>query len=263
MRHGRLRLVLFAAWLGIAVAAVASAAPVRVRFPEGSAHGFVLLREGERTIAAGDWWQIPDGDRLEINLRFQFRDGSLAHETYTVTQQRRTFTMLSYKVIQRGPSFPTQLEAELNCENGRYTVRHRNATAKSDTVDSGELTIPDDLYGAALGAVLIRNVEPGGALDIHTVVFTPKPRVLGLKVTETGEDSFVLGHQSRAARRYVGHLEIGGVLGVAASLVGKAPPDLHWWMAGDPVPAFVRFEGPLYANGPLWRVDFVGPQWRK
>lgn len=55
--------------------------------------------------------------------------------------------------------------------------------------------------------------------------------------------------------------ELGGVLGVVAPLVGKAPPDLLYWMAGEGVPTFVRFEGPLYPQGPTWPIEFAAPQW--
>jgi hypothetical protein len=34
-------------------------------------------------------------------------------------------------------------------------------------------------------------------------------------------------------------------------------------MAGDPVATLVRFEGPLYPNGPVWRIDFVGPRFAR
>ena len=238
------------------------AAPVRVRFMEGAAHGFLLLREGEtKTLAEGDWWQIPDGDRVEVNLRFRFHDGSLAHETY-VMAQRRAFTLLSYKVVQRGPIFPKQFEASLDAQSGRYTVRHRDAGASADTVDSGEMDVPDDLYGLGVGAILLRNLEASEGLSAHVLVFTPKPRVVSLRATPAGEETFTLGDQRRTARRYVGHLELGGLLGAAATVAGKQPPDVHWWMAGEPVSTFVRFEGPLYANGPVWRIDFVGPRWK-
>src|SRR5207245_1570945 len=86
------------------VAGVVAAAPVRVRSVEGSAHGFLVLRgTSSDLLAQGDWWQIPSGDRIEVHLRFAFIDGSLSHETF-VLSQRRTWTLLSYRSVQRGPS---------------------------------------------------------------------------------------------------------------------------------------------------------------
>jgi hypothetical protein len=33
-------------------------------------------------------------------------------------------------------------------------------------------------------------------------------------------------------------------------------PDLKCWIAGGEAPAFLRFEGPLYFMGPIWRIDW-------
>jgi hypothetical protein len=53
-------------------------------------------------------------------------------------------------------------------------------------------------------------------------------------------------------------LELGGVTGVVASLIGKTPPDLRYWLVGGDIPAFVRFEGAMFLNGPVWRVEMAG-----
>ena len=29
----------------------------------------------------------------------------------------------------------------------------------------------------------------------------------------------------------------------------------------DDVPAFVRFEGPLFTTGPVWRIELTSPHW--
>lgn len=63
------------------------------------------------------------------------------------------------------------------------------------------------------------------------------------------------------ALRYLVKLELGGMLGVVATIVGKDPPDLRYWITADPVPAFIKFEGPFYLNGPVWRIELTGPRW--
>ncbi len=226
-------------WLLAATVAPAPAAPVTVRYVEGAAHGFLLLRDGkDETLAEGDWWQIARGERVEITLKFRFHDGSLSQETMLVAQ-RRVFTLESYKVVQRGPPFPKQIEATLDRETRRYTVKHRDKPDGPEKVDEGEMDVPADVYGTGMLAVLLRNVGPRERFTAQTVVFMPKPRLVALTVRPAGEETFRLG--------------------AAASVVGKEPPDLNYWMAGAPVATFVRFEGPLYPNGPAWRIDFVGP----
>ena len=33
-------------------------------------------------------------------------------------------------------------------------------------------------------------------------------------------------------------------------------PDVKCWIASGDAPAFLRFEGPLYFMGPVWRIDW-------
>ena len=50
-------------------------------------------------------------------------------------------------------------------------------------------------------------------------------------------------------------LELGGLTGLIAPVLGKQPPDLHYWLVAGDVPAFVRFEGPMFLHGPVWRLE--------
>ena len=258
------RAVLFA--LGVLVGTgatttpvVVAAAPVRVRAPEGSAHGFLILRGTKaEVLAQGDWWQIPAGERLEVHLRFQFTDGSLSHETF-VLAQRRVWTLLSYRSTQHGPSFPRDLDGHIDAESGRYTVTTKEkGTTKTD---EGQLELPDDIYAFGMLAILLRNLEPGAAMAAHVLAFTPKPRILDLEVTPDGEDAVTIQGLPRKTSRYLARARLGGVLGAAASVVGKQPPALHYWIAGDPLPTFVRFDGPFYSDAPIWRVELAAPHW--
>ena len=243
------------------VAGSTAAGPVRVRFPEGAAHGFLVLRDGKAAVIAhGDWWQIPSGERLEVHLRFRFTDGSLSHET-CVLAQRRVWTLVSYHSVQRGPSFPRDIDARIEREGGRYTVRTQDRDKDTPKTDEGEIEVPDDAYPLGVLGLLIRNLEAGETMIAHAVAFTPKPRVLKLEVAADGEDKVAIDKSSRKASRFVAKAELGGAVGVAASVVGKQPPPLRLWLAGDPVPTFVRFDGPLYPDGPIWRVELAAPHW--
>jgi hypothetical protein len=44
-------------------------------------------------------------------------------------------------------------------------------------------------------------------------------------------------------------------LGLFASLLVADVPDVKCWIVGGEAPAFLRFEGPLYFMGPVWRID--------
>ena len=72
-----------------------------------------------------------------------------------------------------------------------------------------------------------------------------------------------MGETRRSATRYLVDLEVGGIAGVFAAVAGKEPPDLSYWLSGGDVPAFVKFEGSLFLNGPVWRIELAAPTWPK
>jgi hypothetical protein len=60
---------------------------------------------------------------------------------------------------------------------------------------------------------------------------------------------------------YVLKVDIGGLQGVIAPLIGKQPPDSHVWILQGEAPAFVRSEQPFFMGAPLWRIELVSPVW--
>ena len=73
----------------------------------------------------------------------------------------------------------------------------------------------------------------------------------------------MLGGSPLKTMRSLVKLEIGGLTGVIASLLGKSPPDLRYWLVTGDVPAFVRFEGAMFLNGPVWRLELTTVEWPK
>jgi len=45
-------------------------------------------------------------------------------------------------------------------------------------------------------------------------------------------------------------------LGLFASLLVTDLPDVKIWILGGEAPAFLKFEGPLFFLGPIWRIDW-------
>jgi hypothetical protein len=238
-----------------------TAAPlVNVKYPEGMVHGFLALRsETGELLADGGLLQTSRGDQVTSRLVFHFRDGSIHDET-AVFSQRRTFRLLRDHLIQKGPSFPTSLDASFDVAKGTVTVRSRKKD-KDEEVSTEKMSLPPDLSNGLLFTVL-KNVRPDSAkLESHFLAFTPKPRIVKLEVSAAEEDAFSVGDASLKATHFVVHPELGGLTGLVAPLVGKEPPDLHVWILFTDVPAFVRFEGSLYMGGPTWRIELTSPKW--
>jgi len=76
-------------------------------------------------------------------------------------------------------------------------------------------------------------------------------------------EPFSTGGAARAATHYAVKVEIGGLSGWLAPLVGKQPPDSHVWILNGEAPAFVKSEGPLYFGGPIWRIELTCPVWAR
>jgi hypothetical protein len=238
----------------VLLATTASAEPVAVRFPEGVSHGFVALRgAGGDTLAHGELVQTPQGDAWKSRLIFRFSDGSLYDEVVTFSQQR-VFRLLAYTLTQKGPSFPEATEVSFD-RGGRYRARTGN-----DEPVQGTLELPDDVHNGMTG-MLIRNLPAGASANGHVVAFTPKPRLLRSTLRPEGEDTYLVGDSARTAARYLVTMEIGGLTGVIASVLGKDPPDLRFWVSTGPAPAFLKFEGAMFLKGPTWRIELSTPRW--
>lgn len=235
------------------------AQPVAVRFPEGLVHGFLKLSALDGTaLADGDLIQTAQGARVTSRLVFHFKDGSLHDET-SVFSQRGRFQILSYRLTQRGSSFPRPLEMSIDAA-GNATVRFTDDHGQSK-MESEHIPLPMDLANGMV-PILLKNIRSGAVPgELSMIVATPKPRLVKLKLRPATEDVFSTGGMRRKSAHYVMKIDIGGLAGVIAPLAGKQPPDQHVWILTDGAPAFVKSEQQLYVDGPLWRIELVSPVW--
>jgi len=236
--------------VAVVLCGTAYAGPVAVRYPEGVTRAFPSLRSTDNEkIAQGDLTQVVRGDRVESRLVFRFKDGSLYDETATFSQ-RDTFTLLAYRIVQRGPSFPETLDATMDRETGRYLVRYRADDDSPEEILQGKIDIPEDAYNGML-CMITKNLVPRKAETVSIVAFTPKPRVVKLQVLPVAEDRVVVSDAPMQAVRW----HIRPQLGLFASLLVSDIPDVRLWILPGEAPAFLRAEGPLYFMGPIWRID--------
>lgn len=245
--------ILIALALGLTLtgSAPAIAEPVAVRFTEGVGRGFPVLRDAKgETIAQGDLAQVARGDRVENQLTFRFRDGSFYEETI-VFSQRDVFTLLSYRLVQRGPSFPESIDATVDRESGRYSVRYRGDEDSPEEVLTGKFEMPADAYNGLLGT-LVKNLPTGGSATVRIIAFTPKPRAVKMLLVPAGDATVMIGETAIRATRFL----VKPQLGLFASMLVADIPDIQMWIAEGEAPAFLKFEGPLYFMGPIWRIDW-------
>jgi hypothetical protein len=252
--------------LATLVAALALSSPsstraelVPVLHAEGLAHGFLGLRDLDGSaLAEGDLVQHAKGDRVTTRLHFRFKDGSDRDET-TVYTQRGRFRFVSNHVVQKGPTFKTQLESTID-DKGNVRVRYTEEGGKEQVIDE-RLKLPPDVANG-MTIALLKNLAPGArAATVSMVAITPKPRLVKLELTPAGEDPFSVAGSARKALHYVMKVHVPGVTGVVASVLGKIPADSHFWVLGGDAPTFVKAEASLSMDGPTWRIEMVSPIW--
>jgi hypothetical protein len=238
----------------------AEAAPVSVRFVEGVTHGFLILRSVDGVpIASGDLLQSAKRGVIESRMIFRFKDGSVFDETVVFTQER-VLTLQSYRLGQRGPVFGEDTEISVERATGAYRVKSTAHSNGREKVLSGMLVLPPDVYNGMVLTVA-KNLPKGASETVHFIAFTPTPRLIELEVTPVGEHKVLVGELAKTAIHYLFRPRLGSWLKLFATLLGRVPPDFHAWIVSDEVPAFVKFEGPLYATGPVWRIEVTSPRW--
>jgi len=233
--------------------------PVRVRLTEGVVHGFLILQTLDgRQIADGDLVQVASGGRVTSRLIFHFRDGSIHDETAVFTQ-RQQFRLVSYREMQKGPSFPQPFEMSIDAATGQVQVRYTDKDGDTKT-ETERLELPPDVANGML-LTMLKNLPVGAPASFSYVAATPKPRLVTLEIAEAPPQRFTLGGRRSSATHFVLKVAIGGLSGLLAPLVGKQPPDSHVWILRGAAPAFVRAEQSFYTGGPVWRIEMVAPVW--
>lgn len=235
-------------------------ATIDVRYPEGTTHAYLsLLATNGNSVAQGELLQTIKGDRVDSRLVFNFKDGSVHDEGVTFTQDR-VFKLWRYELAQRGPSFPEAVEITMDQPTGQYLVRSRAGDRGLERLLEGHLKLPADTYNGML-IMLLKNLNPSEAATVHLVVFTPKPKVIRIKLKPVREETLRIGQHSKKARQYRLEPQLGAVTQFFGRLFGLLPAKDHYysWILTEDVPAFLHFEGPLYLTGPIWRIELLNP----
>jgi len=255
LRFGSLLTLLLCAW-HMSV----RAERVPVRYAQGTIHGFLQLRsEDGHVLASGDMVQVAHGDLVTAHTLFTFKDGSVDDET-TVFSQRGSFRLITDHHMQKGPFFPHPIDVLIDTKSRQVTVRSTGKDDKEE-VKTDHLDLPADLANGMV-ALIIANIRPGVAqTTVPLLVTTPKPRLIKLLISSQGEEPFSIAGSSRKAIHYEIKIEIGGIEGMVAPLVGKAPPNIELWIIAGQAPTFVREQGPIYPEGPVMTIELASPVW--
>src|SRR5262249_45149063 len=125
------------------------------------------------------------------------------------------------------------------------------------------MKLPPDLANGLI-LTLLKNIKPETPeTTVSYVVPTPKPRLVKLVFRPMPEEPFTTGGAAHTATRYLVKIDVPGIAGVIAPMLGKEPPDSHVWILQGQAPAFVKSESPMFLGGALWRIELISPAWPK
>ncbi len=252
------RLLLF---LLLEATLVAAADPIPVRYPQGTSRGFLVLKTLEgKVIAAGDLYQTVQGSRITARLVFHFRDGSIDDDV-TVYSQQKVFRLISDHHIQRGPSFPKPVDLMVDVPSGTLTSRSVDSDGKPKSTTE-HLDLSSDVSNG-LVSTAVENIPfnaPQTSLS-YVASSGSKGRQIHLNIKPVQLVPVVIDGRKFKAMEFNIKIDLGGVAGVVAPVIGKQPHDVRFWILAGPVPAVLAEESQLYLDGPVWRIELSRPEW--
>ncbi len=258
-RPAHLLFLLCFVWLVAGGTAGVLADPIAVRYPQGTSHGFLLLRtEDGKTIAVGDSTSVVHGGVVTSRLVFHFKDGSLDDDQVMYTQSK-VFRLLHEHHVQRGPTFPKSTDIDIDAKSGTV-ITHEPQKNGQDKVNSKHIDFPPDLANGIL-LTAMENLRPSAPpITLSLVVPFDGARLIHLTVSPAGTVPFRVGEMMRRAQDFLIKVDLGGVAGVVAPVIGKQPKDLHFLIYEGAEPAFVEESGQFFEDGPVWRIEQVGAE---
>jgi hypothetical protein len=195
------------------------------------------------------------GSRVTNQLILHFKDGSIDEET-AIFSQTSTLHLVSDHHIQKGPIFKNPLDLTVEA-NGTVTTRTTDKDGKVK-VETAHLKLPPDTSNGLIGA-LVANLPPTSPeFTVSMVAPVGKGRIVKLRTSPDGEQTFTATGIQRKAMVFRIKIDLGGIIGVVAPIVGKQPPDVVIWVDEGAAPQPIRFIEPLYEGGPVVSVELAG-----
>jgi hypothetical protein len=254
--------LLVAVFLAITLGTAAHAEQISVKHIQLPMHGFMVARsETGKIVARVEFAQDVQGDEVTMRLTHRFVDGSIDDETTTYRQQG-TFRLVRNHHIQKGPFFAKPVDFAVEAATGTATSRTADKNGKMQD-ESEHIDLPNDLANGFVGTLLL-NVPPNAApfrVGILAPVFGG--RLIRILISPEGEQPFQKTGQTFKATVFRIHPELGGILGVIATLLGLQPKDVMVWVLEGETPAVVRVVGQLGGSGPVISSELEGTSFGK
>jgi hypothetical protein len=240
----------------------AAAESISVRHIQGPMHRLMIARsETGNIIASGEFSQVVQGDEVTMRLTYKFLDGSLDDETTTYRQQN-TFRLVRNHHIERGPFFVKPVDFTVEAATGIVTIRTADKNGNIH-VETHHIDLPDDLANGFIGTLLLNLPQNTTPFRVGMLAPVGGGRLIHLLISREGEQPFRTTGRTLKATVFRIHPELGGIVGVIASLIGLQPKDVMVWILEGEEPAVVRITGQLGGYGPVVSSESEGSSFAK
>jgi hypothetical protein len=247
------RIIFYAAALW-AASALRAQPDLNVPEVEGSFHGFPILRDLQgRKLADGEFLQWIENDVLRIRNTYDFGNDHRVEETAVFRLEPLTQEEWRWREAIAG-TLQREYAVDLKSGQARAQKREKNETKQWRE----QLEIESGRTFAGVGfTVALKNLRPrlmrGETVELRAVGFTPKPRLVTVKLFHAGLDQMALSERTVRGNRFVIQPKIPAI----AKIFVEAP-DTRIWLT-HPAPAgFLRWEGAFAEpSDPVVRVDLL------
>jgi hypothetical protein len=242
--------------LSIVLMPTMHAAPIAVKHSQGTQHGYLALRsESGELIGHGDMIQMARGNHVTTELLLHFKDGSVDDEISNYTQAG-AFHLVSDHHVQKGPFFAKQLD--MTVDGAGNVVVHTTEKDGKEKTDTQRIDLPSDDSNGMICA-LFTNISARAAVNVGIVVpALGKGRLIKLAITPSTPQHFTEVGRTETADVFRMHMDLGGIVGAIAPIVGKQPADTFIWVAEGPAPQIVRLLGSLAEDTPPVSIELAG-----
>ena len=222
---------------------------------EGAARGFPELRtrDGE-TLAKGEFAQAVDGDRLHLQVRYDYGSGRFTEERSVIRQ--------GPELVQESWSWREVRDGEVQ---RRFEIDFLGGNAVAEKLEKGKLrqwskhldiqagrAFAGTGYSIALRSLRDR-LRGGERIELQGIGFMPKPRTGVVEVSFTGVDQIAMSGRTLSGEHFVIHPKIPVLLRPFVHV-----PDSHIWLLTPEPRGFLRWEGPVVEpSDPIVRVDLL------
>jgi len=225
-----------------------SGIPVRTAPNEVKQLLHIFDQDGYR-CGVGEYVQtISQDENLRVELNLDIHGNSTLRE---VVEMKQSDVLQPIRFLYELSSEDRKKTYQMDFKSG-YAVRNdQNGSGVSKKEAVLEFEPAKTFAGVMLILVALNFPEDQRELDLHVVVFTPKPRVIQIKMLKQDTEQITIGGREVLAVKY----RLSPAMpAIARVLVGDSH-DQTIWLSQSGRPTFLCFEGSIETGGPQFRIE--------